>query len=281
MKMQMSERLSRVDARLPKYWDMLRKINPDTRERLRSRSITMDREEHEAFWSKCRAELDRRAIFAGWFLVHVVTPPEIFHRPGSTRQVDEAWESVTRLVTVDEGEQANWKVLIGLRIRSLGNTSLIRTTARMDFLQKVTPNIAPHHLERRLERTGAVIPCYNYANASALQVSTKGLPGNDGVEYILVTPKYHRPLPFQPLEPKQLYPNEIQRTFKSVKERMRYAMEQVNKQGNRNGIYTSVSILTSFDTGKTTGKINLTNQYEVVDGNVWWYVHVHYRGKHL
>ena len=245
-----------------------------TVQELMAYEVPMSREEHAVFLLELTKLLDEHDVFNNWFFVHIVGSPCPPHSPFRPWEAIDAWSCVEKLVTVEEGERKNWRAMIGFELSSDNDIVLIRESSRIDLLTTILPKASAQSVQHRLEHSNAIIPCYNYNNASLLQVSTAGLQRNDGVEYIHVQPRYVRPLSVDttPFQPSDLYPTRMPKTLRRMARLIALIKKELTNPEEQNVIWTHIEMMTTYDAGKTTGRMTLNQCVDVIDSQSWWYV---------
>ena len=264
-----------IGIRLPATWSLIKYASKQVRHRLQGRAITMDPTQHRAFLQHISQSLDQIDLFNDWFFVHVIETPSVSHSPTSDAEANSAWDGVKKLVSVRQTDRKDWKVLVGLHLRSDGNVTLIKSSCREALLASILPNVPQPMLEREPRRKHSIAPSYLYDGASTFQASTRHLEENQDVEHIYVQSQYSSPRNWALLSPPDLFRIVIETTQGCLRERLSEIRERILRRPQAREAWTSITILTSYAQGKNVGKIDISGLVEVIEGAVWWYVTQH------
>ncbi|KAI0091823.1 hypothetical protein BDY19DRAFT_904419 [Irpex rosettiformis] len=257
----------RLGDSLATSWSMIRKASKATMKASKEYRVWIDPDDLPTFLELLEESLDKYGLFKGWYFLHLVGRPPVLHSPEIPAEASEAWRAVEQLMTIRLRDKRDWKVLVGLRARSVGNAVFIRESSRVPLLSAILPQVPSQLLEHELERKNSTVPCYNYNNASTVQVSTAHLQGKQGVEHVYIQSQYHSPLNSELLTPADLYPSRSKETLRQLRKRLALLKQRIDQP---NEVTTSVTIMTSYAVGRRIGTFALGPFAEVVEGGSWW-----------
>lgn len=254
----------------PVHWETVRMAgSPLVLEQLGNLLVKIEPAKLTAFLEHLREKLDVNDLFKDWFFVHFTFFKGNQHDPRSADAMSVAWENMREVLLVEEDDEENWQVLIGLRAYKRRNVVIVKESERVALLSTFVPEVDPDVIRSRLK----VVPCYNCADASSFTAKVGDLTGSDGVQYIRSSAHYS-PESFSigPFSPNMLYPGaRIQKTLRRLRKVVSTARGQVNKDDDSTWIYTCIHLVTSWKAGRTAGSQALDRGHmATIRASDWW-----------